>query len=416
MSTASTLVDLRKERVALTDRMAQITTGCAESRRSFSDAEEAEFNKADAEQAKLKILIDRLEKTDEIGSQLRSVRTIGPGTEDKLIETKLVKPEEQQIHAWRSYLRHGEQGMDTAQLSALRALNAVDGANGGYIAPATPSNEFIKLLRDTTSILSAPVRFMPTNSGNDLPFPIVDDTGNTGEVSPAPSGYIPDSGSDPTFGQATLKAYAYDSEVVRISKMLLQDSVIPVEQLINELLAERINHKINGALTTGSGSGAPQGIVTGAGTSSVQLPATTIGATGAVAYQNIQAIIHSVAPQHRKSPAFGLMMNDNTLLKYKQLVDGQNRPLWTASMAAGTPDLICGVPYYINPDLADVATGAKSIVVGDFKKFFVRMVNQIEFVRMSELYARYLQIGFLAWVRVDGRVMDNTAIKAVAHA
>ena len=410
------LNQLREDRAKFAADMNAMVELAAKENRELTAEDEEKFNRLDKEQSKLRSLIEKGEKTATISNELSAVRSTGIGREDKVI-TAISNPTEQAMENFRSYLRFGV-GSNAADPATLRALGAQGtGAAGGYLAPSQGINDLVKIVRDLSGVMSAPVKFYDTLSGEELLLPTIDDTANTGNaVDENPVSAIADT-NDPTFGQISLKSFAVDSGVVRISNQLLQDSVVPVETEINDALGIRIGAKVNAFLTTGNGTTEPQGITVGAGASSVTLPAATLGADGGVVYQNLQAIIHSVPAVYRKSPAFGFMFNDATLLTLKQMVDDNKRPLWAASMSDNQPDRICGIPYYINSDMEDIGADNISIVIGDFSKFYVRRVmGNVQYLRLNEVYARYLQTGFLCWFRIDSAVANSSAIKYVAHA
>lgn len=408
------LNELREKRGNVNKQMSDLVSKYATSGEKWSAEDNEAFKKMNEDSENLRSTIDRLETVSSYDAELKEVKTSLVGREGtKTVETTFVKPEEKQINAFRSYLSRGER-INAEEQELLRALSiGGGGSSGAYAAPAQTTNEFIKILNNLTGVRRAPVRIFATNGGNDLPFPSFDDTANTGAATAEGSALA--TNVDPSFGQIVFKAYNRDSNIVQISEQLLQDSVIPVEQLINETLAERVAKKVNVDYTTGNGTTAPQGLVTGASASGVTLPATTLGASATAIQQNLYALVHSVAPQYRNVPSFGFMFNDSTLLYLKQLVDGQGRMLWQAGLSSAEPDRICGVPYWINPDMASIGTGNTSILVGDFSKFYIRDVNQVTVRRINELYAATRQVGFILWLRTDSKVMNSNAIKKGTH-
>ena len=52
------------------------------------------------------------------------------------------------------------------------------------------------------------------------------------------------------------------------------------------------------------------------------------------------------------------------------------------------------------------AQGQNPILFGDFSKYLIRDVNDIRLVRMDERYADYDQVGFTAFMRSDGDLLD----------
>jgi len=56
--------------------------------------------------------------------------------------------------------------------------------------------------------------------------------------------------------------------------------------------------------------------------------------------------------------------------------------------------------------VAAMAANAKSILFGDFTRYYVRIVLGMQLMRLVERYADALQIGFLAFMRADGNLLD----------
>jgi len=315
--------------------------------------------------------------------------------------------------AFRSWVRHGFDRLTpderaimsrrTAQLGEQeqRDLSGVTGASGGYTVPQGFVNELEKALKDYSGVLAAPTRKMPTGTGNDMPWPTVIDTANTGELIGENTAVA---NADPTsFGQVTLKAFTFSSKSVLVPLTLLQDSAVNIDAVLADLLAERLGRIINTYLTTGTGTSQPQGIVT----------ASTLGKTaaaaGAITYDELVDLQHSVDPAYRRqSPCW--MFHDSTLAALRKLKDSDGRPIWQpaadASMQGGAPGTLLGNPYYINQDMATIATGNKSVIYGSFQKYVVRQVKEVTMVRLVERYAEKLQVGFFAFMRLDGRAIN----------
>jgi HK97 family phage major capsid protein len=100
------------------------------------------------------------------------------------------------------------------------------------------------------------------------------------------------------------------------------------------------------------------------------------------------------------------MFHDDTLKVLKKLKDGNGKPLWVDSLASGEPATINGYEYVINQHMAPMATGAKSILFGNFSKLIVRDVQDVSLVRLDERFAEFGQVAFVALSRHDSRVLN----------
>ncbi len=292
-----------------------------------------------------------------------------------------------------------------AQLSPeMRAQATGTGAAGGYLVPQGQLAEITKTMALWGPMLDGGVvRLMPTASGNPLPWPTVNDTANTGEDH-AENAAATD--QDVVFGEKLLGAYVFDSGIVKVSIELLQDAAYDVPALLNELFGERLARRANTRLTVGTGVNQPEGIVTASA-----LGKTAASATAFTADELID-FFHSVDPAYRASPKARWQFNDTTLAAIRKLKDGQGNYLWSmGDIKTGAPATFQEKPYSINQAMASIATGTKPIIFGDHGKYVVRQVKDFTLLRLNERFADALQVGFLAYNRLDGKLSDGIAIK-----
>ena len=291
----------------------------------------------------------------------------------------------------------------------LRAQAVGTGSAGGYVVPQGFQAQLEKALKAYGGMRSVS-SILQTASGNDMPWPTVNDTAQVGEWL---AENTQAAGQDVAFGQVTFKAYKCSSKKVPVSIELLQDSGVNLESELANLLATRLGRLQNTAFTIGDGTGKPKGVVLDA----------TLGKTGAngqmttVTYADLVDLIHAVDPLYR--PNCRWMFADSTLKAVLKLADSQQRPLWLpfgGSVAVGEPSNILGYPFTINQDVAAMAASAKSILFGDFSKYKIRDVMGFTLLRLDEVAADYGQVIFLAFARVDGRLLDAGTHPVVYYA
>lgn len=240
-----------------------------------------------------------------------------------------------------------------------------------------------------------------TDNGNDLQWPTTNDTSNTGALLAEASEHTE---LDITFDDLVLNAYKYTSRLVKVSVEYLQDNAINATEVIGSMLGERIGRITNQHFTRGSGSSQPLGIIDAATSSSI----TTAGAA-TISYDNIIDLVHSVDPAYRNGARF--MFNDTTLKILKKIKvaqfsgDSGGYPLWRAGFATGEPDTIDGFGYVINQQV-ESGNAKKAIAFGQLSKYLIRDVKDITLVRLDERYAEFGQVGFLAFSRHDGDLLD----------
>ena len=91
-------------------------------------------------------------------------------------------------------------------------------------------------------------------------------------------------------------------------------------------------------------------------------------------------------------------------------------PVFVPAMEVGGVDLLFGKPVHVNEDMDGIATGKKSIIFGDLKQYYVHEAGGVQLLRLNERFADALSTGFIAYRRVDGNVLQGSAIKHLIQA
>ena len=299
----------------------------------------------------------------------------------------------------RSVLR---KGFGKIEARAQTTTNAA----GGYSIPEQMMGEITRSMLAFGPMYDPGVtREIVTSGGNPMPWPTVNDTTVTAGAHTEGATLTDDGGKDVTFGTKQLDAFAFDTEWLRISKELMDDSFLAVEALIGSLLGERLGRIANLQLTTGTGSSAPNGIVTA---SSLGVTAT---GTAAITSDEVIDLQHSVDPAYRSAPGVAYMMNDSTLQAVRKLKDGDGNYLWQmGNIQAGIPATLNGSRLIINQQVPSLGAAAKVMLFGDMQKYFVRKVGQPLIGAISDKDF-WPGVGVAGYIRFDGELSDTAAVK-----
>ncbi|WDI31599.1 phage major capsid protein [Hyphococcus flavus] len=294
----------------------------------------------------------------------------------------------------------------------IRAQSVGTPSEGGYMVPTGFLNEITKTMAIWGPMMDPDMcRLITTDSGNPLPWPTVNDTANTGAKFAENAASHTDGTDDVTFGQKQLDAYVYRSGVVQVPLELLQDSAFDMQSLLNELLGERLARSGNAALTTGDGTGDPNGIMT------ATAEGVEAAAVAAITLDEVLDLEHSVDMAYRMSPKCRFQFHDTTLKLLRKIKDSEGNYIWQGRDArTGAAPTLLGYNYRINNAIATPAADARSMVFGDHGKYIVRMVRGFNLIVMRERFAELLQVGFLGWNRLDGELADGAAIKHLKQA
>src|SRR5690606_17105231 len=100
----------------------------------------------------------------------------------------------------------------------------------------------------------------------------------------------------------------------------------------------------------------------------------------------------------------------------RKIKDDNGRPVFVpsddAGITKGQAGTLLGYPIVINNNMAEMAASAKAILFGDFKKYTVRDAMGLTLFRFTDsAYAKKGQVGFLAWMRSGGNLLDTGAVK-----
>lgn len=402
---------LREQRVNIWEQMKAIVDGA-----------EAEGRDLTAEEAQT---YDRLEKDlDRIGNELeRAERHERRDAEYSRVDRSGVIPpshvddsadDPDLDRAFASFLRRGINGLSdedrqiiqnrfTADESIQNAAGVSTGAAGGYPVPQEYRDKIVEAQKYYGPMLRE-AELIETTTGASMPWGTNDDTGNVGAIL---GENTQASEQDTTIGQGTLDAYMYHSKIVRVSFQLLQDRP-DFDTWLAGKLGERIGRILNQHFTTGTGTNQPDGLIT---SSTVGVTGTgSFATTGGISFDNVIDLIESIDPAYGGVDGSKFMMHQSVRKAVRKLKDTQGRYLWEPSRQVGVPDMLEGYPVLLNNDMATLATSSKSLGFGNIRQAYAaRLVTGVSLLRLTERYADYLQVGFLAFQRADGTLQDAKA-------
>lgn len=311
--------------------------------------------------------------------------------------------------AFGRYLRSGmgrltadEQRLMEQGFIEARAQGVSIDTAGGYTVPETFLNRMTEAQQSFGGLFDL-AEVITTATGNPLRWPTNDDTGNKGAILDENTQVTE---QDVVFGGADLGGYMYTSKMVRASLQLLQDSAFDLEAWLARKLGERIARASAEHFAVGTGVGQPQGLVTGL------TKTVSTGTIGKIGYDDLVDLEHAIDPAYRANARY--VLADSALRELRKLKDSQNRPLWVPALAGGVPSTVNGRPYTVDNSFAAVENGSKSVVFGDIRAAYViRQVQGAQTMRLTERYADFLQVGFLGFQRLDGKVQDTSAAAAL---
>jgi len=288
-------------------------------------------------------------------------------------------------------------------LTAETRDNSTSSSAGGYTIPQGFLAELEKKQAFFNPLLNV-ARVINTAEGNTLPMPTIDDTSNLAALGAEGTAVT---AVDLTFGTVNLSSYRLESLVIA-SNELLRDTGINLETEIGGLLGERIGRKQSAYHATGTGSSQPEGVVTGSSAGVTAASAT------AIAINDLISLCNSLDAAYWPNAKF--MMHQSVWAAILKLQDSQGRPLVTDYINGNAPKLL-GYEVILNNNMASsIATTNKTVLFGDFSKYYIRQVGSLELIRLNELYANKYQTGFMVVSFEDAKVVQSAAIKRLTQA
>ncbi|MES2814459.1 MAG: phage major capsid protein [Pseudomonadota bacterium] len=320
---------------------------------------------------------------------------------------------------YAKWLRGGDNALSAAEWADVRnTMSTTTGSEGGFTVQSDVAQALIDSLKDFGGLRGV-ATLLVTDKGNPLSFPTSDGTAETGEwVAENVSATV----ADPVMGTRALPVFKASSKIAQVPFELLQDSQLDIEAFVNGRLRTRLGRITNTGYTVGTGTGQPTGLITAAATGVTAANATS--QVTSIIYDSIINLIHSVDPAYRALGNCKFMMNDASVKVIRQIKDTAGRPIFVPGFdgaqggeALSAPDRLCGYPIVVNQDMAVMAASAKSIAFGDLSYYYIRDALDVMMFRFTDsAYAKLGQVGFLAWLRSGGNLLDLAAVKLFVNA
>lgn len=367
-----------------------------------------------------------LAEIDEIDARIERMTKANELIADQALKSEVVeaanrvavdkKSDDSRIFA--KWLAGGVENLTVEERATIKnTMSTTTSSEGGYTVQTEVARSVLDALKAGPGAMRKVANVIQTTGVGDLNYPTSDGTAEVGELI---GQNTTATGADVSFSTLALTVYKYSSKIVAVPFELLQDSNVDIEAFVVKRLATRLGRITNTHFTTGDGSSKPNGVMNAAATG--YTAANSSSQVTAITYASLIEIIHSIDPAYRELGNMRWMFADSTLKKLRQIVDGQSRPIFNPGYEVGppgnAPDMLLGYPITINQDVAAMAASAKSIAFGDFSYYVIRDAMDIQMFRFTDsAYTKLGQVGFLAWMRTGGNLIDvGGAVKRFVNA
>lgn len=283
----------------------------------------------------------------------------------------------------------------------VRALSVGTATAGGNTVGKTYLQVLIQSLRQFSGVAAAGAYVLVTEKGDTVTVPRLSSFG----AAAAQTENTQLTGTDPTFNQVVFNAYKY-GDYRGISRELIDDSLVDIESIISQLIADNIAVLAGTKFAVGVGTTEPTGIATAATTGVTGSTAVA----GAFTWDNLIDLQESVLAPYQQNASW--VASNAAITAARKLKDSNGRYFWEPNGQSGAPGLLLGSPVFRDPFVASPGLSAKPIFYGDFSKYWIRTVGSTRVERSDQALFGADQIAFRGVSRIDGQLVDASAVKA----
>lgn len=390
--------ELEKAAEAVENMRAIADLCISENNREMTADEERQFDEYSKDQHKWEAAAERKTTLNKVTSQ--EVEKVEEKAE-KLVKSvgEIVNNEAQTRELMNRWLKGTLTNEDKIQ---FRAQTTQTDTSGGFLIPEQWSNEITKVMQSFGGMYSV-ASVLRTENGEAFNYPSMTDVANNGAWL---SENTAAAAQDMAFTNVAFNAYKASSDYVLAPNELMQDSTYDMVGFITDVIGERLARRCNLGFTAGSGSSEPSGV----DDTSAFGAATDV--TVVVDFDDLLDLKHSVDPAYRASGKATWMLNDTVMRDLKKVaIASANQSLWQPGIVGGEPATIDGDFYTINQDLPDIAAGSHSVLYGLFSKYLIREAGGTTIAQSNDRYILEDQTAFVGFKRVDGKLLDTTAVK-----
>jgi HK97 family phage major capsid protein len=391
-----TLTELKQLRAKGIREMREVLDISDAEGRPLSGEERQKYDKIDTDVEALTETIDRRDK------QARSEKLISADAGESRVSRKATTQaemldSEEYRNAFYKYIRYGSNALVGDE---ARGLSIGTDSAGGYLTETVLDRTLVQTL-DEMNVMRQLCTVIATSSDRTI---AVESDAAAAVWMNEEAGFTED---DVAFSSISLSSFKLGS-IMKISDELLMDNVFDLTSYLATNFARRIGNAEEAAFVNGDGSSKPTGVTSGA-TASVTAASATV-----LTSDELIDLYHSCGRQYRNNASW--LMRDSTIKEIRKLKDGNDQYIWQPGMQAGEPDRLFGKPVYASPDMPETATGAISVVFGDFSYYTIADRGARSLIRLNELFASNGQVGFRIHERVDGKVVLAEALHKITMA
>lgn len=368
--------------------------------RDLTGEDRSELDRRYAEIDTLKADAEALEKQTALEAEVvepRSRPIERPAGSQETPESKVAADEAREAADFETFLRTGRVTPEAEE----RALQAnVDTSGGFLVAPQMFVRELIKAV-DNAVVIRGLARVFTLTDAESMGVPTLDaDPADADWTSELATG---SEDSTMAFGKRELRPHPL-AKRIKVSNKLIRVSAIGIESLIRDRLAYKFGVTLEKAYMTGTGAQQPLGVFTASADGiSTARDVSDGNSTTSIAFDGLKNAKYALKGQYQGDSSLRWIFHRDVVKEIDKLKDGNGQYIWQASVVAGRPDQMLGIPV-LQSEYAPstLTTGLYVGILGVFRYYWIADALGMTVQRLNELYAETNQTGFIGRFETDG--------------
>lgn len=357
---------LIEKRNAIVEEMNEMFKTAETEVRALTEDEQAKF---EAKTAELKAL----DKTIEGAKDMRSLDAMDVPAEERKVVEKDEKVEDVEARAFETLIRENRTG-EMAK------------SDNGAVIPTTIANRILDTVKQIAPLYNLATKF---NVKGKLDFPVAKKAITTAYATE----FTALTSSNVGFDKRTLDGFLVGA-LSKVSVSLINNSQFDIVSYVVNKVAESIALFLEKEIISGEGTTKMTGVLVDTLVKAVDTVGDTPTADEFIAIQ-------VAVPQQYQAGAMWLVSN-KTLLAMRQMKDENGRYFLQNDLTNGFGYTFLGKPVMVSDQMVDT-----NVVYGDFSGYFVNIHEGSSIKVLNEKYADEHAVGVVAWLEVDGKVMEE---------
>lgn len=359
---------LIEKRNAIVDEMNEMFKTAESEVRALTEDEQAKF---EAKTAELKAL----DKTIESAKDVRALGAMDVPTEERKSVEKDEKVEDVEARAFETLIREN------------RATGEMKLGENGAVIPTTIANRILDTVKQIAPLYNLATKF---NVKGKLDFPVAKEQISTAYATE----FTALASSTVGFEKRTLDGFLVGA-LSKVSVSLINNSQFDIVSYVVNKVAESIALFLEKEIISGAGTTKMTGILT------EKTLVKTVETADDVPTADEFIATQVEVPQQYQAGAMWLVSN-KTLLAMRQMKDTNGRYFLQNDLTNGFGYTFLGKPVMVSDQMSNT-----NVVYGDFSGYFVNVHEGSSIKVLNERYADEHAIGVVAWLEVDGKVMEE---------